>query len=192
MNAKDVKSFLGLAGYYKRFIQNFSQISKPLTALLKKDSEFVWTDLCQNSFLELKRLFSEKPILQYPDFSRSVIVTTDASNVAIGAILSQGNIGSHLPISYISRTLNKAERNYNTTEKELLAIIWAVKQFRPYLFGCRFTVVTDHKPLTWLFNVKDPGARLMRWRLQLEEHDYDIAYKPGASNTNSDALSRII
>jgi hypothetical protein len=190
-NAKDVKSFLGLAGYYRRFIQNFSQISKPLTALLKKDAEFAWTDLCQHSFLELKRLLSEKPILQYPDFSRPFIVTTDASNIAIGAILSQGSIGSDLPIAYISRTLNKAEKNYNTTEKELLAIIWAVKQFRPYLFGRRFTVVTDHKPLTWLFNVKDPGARLMRWRLQLEEHDYDIAYKPGTSNTNSDALSRI-
>jgi hypothetical protein len=108
--------------------------------------------------------------------------------VAIGTILSQGNIGSDLPIAYISRTLNKAEKNYNTTEKELLAIVWANKQFRPYLFGRRFT---DHKPLTWLFNVKNPEARL-RWRLQLEEHEYDIVYKPGTANTNSDALSRIV
>ncbi|VVC26736.1 Integrase, catalytic core,Macro domain,Retropepsins,Zinc finger, CCHC-type,Ribonuclease H- [Cinara cedri] len=140
---------------------------------------------------ELKQLLSQQPILQYPDFSRPFIVTTDASNVAVGAILSQGKVGSDLPIAYVSRTLNKAEKNYNTTEKELLAIVWAVKQFRPYLFGRRFTVVTDHKPLTWLFNVKDPGARLMRWRLQLGEHDYEITYKPGTSNSNADALSRI-
>jgi len=187
----DVKSFLGLAGYYRRFIPNFSLIAKPLTTLLKKDTEFIWTDLCQNAFLELKQLLSQQPILQYPDFSRPFIVTTDASNVAVGAILSQGKVGSDLPIAYVSRTLNKAEKNYNTTEKELLAIVWAVKQFRPYLFGRRFTVVTDHKPLTWLFNVKDPGARLVRWRLQLEEHDYEITYKPGTSNSNADALSRI-
>lgn len=190
-NQKDVKSFLGLAGYYRRFIKNFSQLTKPLTNLLKKDAEFIWNDLCQNAFVELKELLVSKPLLQYPDFSRPFIVTTDASNVAIGAILSQGNIGGDLPIAYISRTLNKAEKNYNTTEKELLAIVWATKQFRPYLFGRRFTIVTDHKPLTWLFNVKDPGARLVRWRLQLEEHEYDIVYKPGTANTNSDALSRI-
>lgn len=190
-NQKDVKSFLGLAGYYRRFIKNFSQLTKPLTNLLKKDTEFEWNDLCQNAFTETKQLLVNKPILQYPDFSRPFIVTTDASNVAIGAILSQGNIGEDLPIAYISRTLNKAEKNYNTTEKELLAIVWATKQFRPYLFGRRFTIVTDHKPLTWLFNVKDPGARLIRWRLQLEEHEYNIIYKPGTANTNSDALSRI-
>lgn len=190
-NAKDVKSFLGLAGYYRRFVKNFSQISKPLTNLLKKDAEFNWNDLCKEAFSKLKELLSQRPLLQYPDFSRPFIVTTDASNVAIGAILSQGSIGSDLPISYISRTLNKAEQNYSTTEKELLAIVWAVKQFRPYIYGHKFMVVTDHKPLTWLFNVTDPGARLVRWRLQLEEYDYDIVYKPGTLNTNADALSRI-
>ncbi|KAL4113894.1 hypothetical protein QTP88_017450 [Uroleucon formosanum] len=120
---KDVRSFLGLAGYYRHFIPNFSLIAKPLTTLLKKDTEFIWTDLCQNAFLELKQLLSQQPILQYPDFSRPFIVTTDASNVAVGAILSQGKVGSDLPIAYVSRTLNKAEKNYNTTEKELLAIV---------------------------------------------------------------------
>jgi len=111
--------------------------------------------------------------------------------MTIGAILSQGTVGSDLPISYISRTLNKAEKNYSTTEIELLAIVWTVKQFRPYIYGHKFTVITDHKPLSWLFGVKDPGARLTRWRLQLEEYDYNIIYKPGTQNTNSDALSRI-
>jgi hypothetical protein len=132
-----------------------------------------------------------EPLLQYPDFNQPFNITTDASNVAIGAILSQGKIGSGLPIAYASRTLNKAETNYNTTEKKLLAITWATKQFRQYIYGRKFNIITDHKPLSWLYGVKDPGARLTRWRLQLEEFDYDIIYKPDVQNTNSDALSRI-
>jgi hypothetical protein len=109
----------------------------------------------------------------------------------LGAILSQGPIGRDLPIAYASRTLINAEKNYSTTEKELLAIVWGRKQFRQYLYGRKFTIVTDHKPLTWVFNVKDPSSRLLRWRLKLEEYDYDIVYKPGTRNTNADALHRI-
>ena len=108
-------------------------------------------------------------MLQYPDFSKPFILTTDASSEALGAILSQGPIGQDLPIAYASRTLNNAERNYSTTEKELLAIIWACKQYRYYLYGKTLTIVTDHKPLIWGFNVKDPSSRLLRWRLKLEE-----------------------
>ena len=106
-------------------------------------------------------------------------------------MLSQGPIGKDLPIAYTSRTLNKAEQNYSTTERELCAIIWGVKQFRPYLLGQEFNIITDHRALTWLFNVKDPGSRLTRWRLKLEEYQYQIQYKPGCNNTNADALSRI-
>ncbi|KAL4155977.1 hypothetical protein QTP88_000012 [Uroleucon formosanum] len=190
-NTKKIKSFLGLIGYYRKFIKDFSKKAKPLTNLLKQNQPFIWSDSCEDSFLFFKNILTNEPILQHPDFDRPFIVTTDASNTAIGAILSQGKVGTDLPITYASRTLNKAEKNYNTTEKELLAIVWAVKQFRPYLYGRKFTVVTDHKPLTWLFGVKDPGARLVRWRLQLEEFDYDVIYKPGTQNTNSDALSRI-
>jgi hypothetical protein len=94
-------------------------------------------------------------------------------------------------VAFASRTLNRAERNYSTTEKELLAIVWSMRYFRPYLFGKRFTVVTDHKPLTWIMNVKDPGSRLLRWWIKLEEYQYDVVYKKGALNTNADALSRI-
>ncbi|KAL4132497.1 hypothetical protein QTP88_009636 [Uroleucon formosanum] len=168
-NAKDVKSFLGLVGYYRRFIRDFSKKAKPLTNLLKQNQQFIWSDLCQESFNYFKNILINEPILQYPDSNQPFNITTDASNIAIGAILSQGKIGSDLPIAYASRTLNKAETNYNTTEKELLAILWAVKQFRHYVYGCKFNIVTDHKPLSWLFGVKDPGARLTRWRLQLEE-----------------------
>lgn len=131
------------------------------------------------------------PILQYPDFEKPFVLTTDASNVAIGSVLSQGTIGSDLPVAYASRTLNTHEQNYSTTEKELLAIVWSVKYFRPYLFGRKFTIVTDHKPLQWLFSIKEPNSKLIRWRLRLEEYDYNIVYKRGTSNTNADALSRV-
>lgn len=190
-NVKGVKSFLGLSGYYRRFIQNYGQIAKPLTSLLKKDVPFKWSDLCQQSFEKLKNLLINYPILQYPDFTRPFNLTCDASNYAIGVVLSQGSIGKDLPIAYASRTLSKAEINYNTTEKELASIVWGVKVFRPYLFGQHFNIITDHQALVWLFNLKDPGSRLTRWRLKLEEHQYTIHYKPGTSNTNADALSRI-
>lgn len=189
-SCKDIKAFLGLTGYYRRFIANFSNITKPLTSLLKKDVPFVWGESQEKAFNECKRLLTSSPILQYPDFNKEFILTTDASIHAIGAVLSQGDIGKDLPIAYASRTLNKAESNYSTIERELLAIVWAVKHFRPYLFGRKFTIVTDHKPLTWLFSVKDPGSRLVRWRLKLEEFEYNIVYKSGKSNTNADALSR--
>lgn len=118
------------------------------------------------------------------------MLTTDASKYAIGGVLSQGPIGQNLPIAYASRTLNSAEGNYATIEKELLAITYCVHHFRPYLYGCEFTLVTDHQPLIWLYSVKDPTSRLMRWRLKLEEYNYKIIYKKGSLNRNADALSR--
>lgn len=190
-NAKEVKSFLGLSGYYRRFIQNYGYLAKPLTTLLKKDVTFIWSDLCQEAFENLKSKLTQAPLLQYPDFNQKFNLICDASNYAIGCILSQGPLGNYPPIAYASRTLNKAEQNYNTTEKELCAIVWGVKQFRPYLLGQKFNVITDHRALTWLFNINDPGSRLTRWRLKLYEYEYDIYYKPGINNTNADALSRI-
>lgn len=189
-NVKQIKSFLGLVGYYRRFIENFSKLTKPLTSLLKKDVPFNWTPEQENSFQILKDKLTTAPLLQYPDFSAPFVITSDASNYAVGAVLSQGDIGKDKPIAYASRTLNKPEGNYSTTEKELLAIIFAVKTFRPYIFGRKFKIVTDHRPLVWLFNVKDPGSRLIRWRLKLEEYDYEIVYKQGRLNSNADALSR--
>ena len=189
-NAKDIKSFLGLASYYRRFIPDFSKHAKPLTNLLKKDVPFNWTNAQQLGFEQLKEKLVTAPILIYPDFSKPFVLTCDASNYAISAILSQGEIGKDRPIAYASRTLNKAECNYSVTEKECLAIVFGTKTFRPYLFGHRFKIVTDHKPLNWLFNCKDPGSRLVRWRLKLEEYDYEIQYKKGKINCNADALSR--
>lgn len=189
-NAKNIKQFLGLAGYYRKFIPEFSKTAKPLTELLKKDIKFVWADQQKNAFTHLKNSLCSEPLLQYPDFTKPFIVTTDASGYAIGGILSQGIIGKDLPIAYTSRLLNNAEINYSTIEKELLAIVYCVNHFRPYLYGYKFSLVTDHKPLVWLHSVKDPTSRLVRWRLKLAEYEYEVIYKAGKTNINADALSR--
>ncbi|KAL6440856.1 hypothetical protein ACFW04_003346 [Cataglyphis niger] len=189
-NAKNIKQFLGLAGYYRRFIPNFSKTARPLTNLLKKEEPFDWTDKQESAFVQLREALCTEPILQYPDFTKPFVVTTDASGYAIGGILSQGSIGKDLPIAYTSRLLNTAEKNYSTIEKELLAIVYCVNYFRPYLYGRRFELVTDHKPLVWLHSVKDPTSRLVRWRLKLAEYEYEVKYKAGRTNVNADALSR--
>ncbi|XP_049306295.1 retrovirus-related Pol polyprotein from transposon 297 isoform X2 [Bactrocera dorsalis] len=152
--AKQIKQFLGLTGYYRKFIKDYSAIAKPMTRCLKKDSQININDSdYEKSFNTLKTLLTHDPILTYPNFSKTFTLTTDASNYALGAVLSQDN---H-PVCYASRTLNTHETNYSTIEKELLAIVWATKYFRPYLFGRKFIIETDHKPLTWLFSIKEPN-----------------------------------
>lgn len=123
------------------------------------------------TFSNCKDLLINDPILQYPDFTKHFQLTTDASNFAIGAVLSQGPIGSDKPICYASRTiaLTSSEINYSTIEKELLAIVWAIKYFRSYLFGRKFKTITDYKSLTWLISLKDPNSKPIRWRLKLED-----------------------
>jgi hypothetical protein len=116
-NTKELNGYLGLTGYYRRFIKNYAEIAKPLTTLLKKDKNYNWNDLCEHAFLKLKTILTNEPILQYPDFSKPFILTTDASNFAISGILSQGEIGKDLPICYASRTLNETEIRYSTIEK---------------------------------------------------------------------------
>lgn len=188
---KEIKQFLGLVGYYRKFIPDFAKVTKPLTQCLKKGRKIVINSEYTQSFEKCKALITNDPILQYPDFTKDFILTTDASNVALGAILSQGTIGADKPVCYASRTLNESEINYSTIEKELLAIVWATKYFRPYLFGRKFKIVTDHKPLQWVMNLKEPNSRLTRWKLKLSEYDFTVIYKKGTSNTNADALSRI-
>jgi len=158
---RELKDFLGLAGYYRRFIPNYSKIARPLMELLKKNTPYIWDDKTEEAFITLKTLLTTEPLLQYPDFTRLFLLIMDASNDAIGAILIQGPIGKNLLIAYMSRTLNNAERNYPTVEKELLAILWGCKYFRQYLYGRKFTIEADHRPLTWIFSVKDPSSRLL-------------------------------
>lgn len=187
----EIKSFLGLLGYYRRFIPNLSKITKPMTKCLKKNCKVIHDNEFLESFKVCKDILTNEPILQYPDFTKPFILTTDASGFALGAVLSQGDIPHDRPIAYASRTLNDTEVKYSTIEKELLAIVWACKYFRPYLYGKRFKIYTDHRPLTWLFSMKEPNSKLVRWRLRLEEYDYEIIYKKGKHNTNADCLSRI-
>lgn len=188
---RQIKQFLGLLGYYRKFIPDFARVTKPFTECLKKGRKIITDSKYIECFEKCKTLLTNDPILQYPDFSKEFILTTDASNVALGAILSQGPIGSDKPISYASRTLADNELNYSTIEKELLAIVYATKYFRPYLFGRQFKIVTDHKPLEWLLNLKEPSSRLTRWSLKLSQYTFKVVYKKGKWNTNADALSRV-
>ena len=188
---KQLTTLCGMISYYRRFIPKCSRIASPLYKLLKKDANFGWTEAQENAFQHLKSKLISRPILQYPNFSKEFILTTDASNSGLGAMLSQRPVGKDLPVAYASRSLNNTKTHYTTSEKELLAIVWATKYFRPYLHGRRFKTVSDHKPLVWVMNVKDLGSRLLRWRVQLAEYDYEITYRRGSQNTNADALSRI-
>ena len=141
---KQLRSFLGLMSYYRRFIQGFSKLAAPLHKLLQKDARYEWTDEQERAFRSLKSKLISPPILRYPDYSRRFVLTTDASNEGLGAVLSQGEIGKDLPVAFASRSLNKAERNYSTTEKELLAIVWGVYVFQTVLV--RNKVYSSNRP----------------------------------------------
>lgn len=189
-DGKEVKRFVASANYYRKFIPNFATTASPLNFLTRKGVVFQWTAACQNSFETLKQCLISPPILQFPDFSenKQFILKCDASGVALGAILCNDN---DRPVSYASRSLNPAEKNYSTIEKELLAIVWAVKKFRPYLYGRKFKIFTDHRPLIYLFGMKNPSSRLTKFRLILEEYDFTVEYIKGKNNILADSLSRI-
>lgn len=189
-NGDETKRFVAFANYYRKFINHFAHITQPLNNLTRKNATFNWTTECQNAFETIKNCLMNPPILQYPDLSENnkFILRTDASGCALGAILSNGNDS---PVAYASRSLNKAERNYCTIEKELLGIVWAVKHFRPYLYGRKFDIFCDHRPLVYLFGMTNPSSRLTKFRLTLEEYDFTIHYVKGSENVTADALSRI-
>ena len=188
--AKEVRSFLGLANYYRRFVNSFAKIAAPLNALLCKDKKFSWSEQCQLAFDTLKTALCESPILAYPDFSLPFSLHTDASDYAVGYVLSQKQNGLERVIAYAGRNLTPAEKNYSVTEKEGVALISGIQRFKPYLHGRKFTVYTDHSALKYLFTNKNPQGRLARWNLILQEYDLEIVYKQGIKNGNADALSR--
>lgn len=172
-------------------LANFAAICNCLNKLLRKNEKFTWSTECQNAFSTLKTKLIEPTILQYPDFQKEFILTTDASDFACGAVLSQMHENNDLPVSYASRAFTKGEKNKHIIEKELAAIHWAIMHFRPYLLGKHFKVKTDHRPLVYLFGMKNPTSKLTRMRLDLEEFNFTIEYVPGKSNVVADALSRI-
>ena len=161
INVKGVRSFLGHAGFYRRFIKDFSQIARPLTSLLVKDAPFDFTDECLAAFHNLKKALISAPIIQPPDWTLPFEIMCDASDYAIGAVLGQTKDKKHHAIAYASKTLTGAQLNYATTEKELLAIVFAIDKFRSYLVGAKIVVYTDHAALKYLLTKKDAKPRLI-------------------------------
>jgi len=188
---KDLRSFLGLAQYYRRFVLGFSQVASPLYELLKLHASFDWQDCHQQAFSALKESLISSPVLAYPDVNKPFTLYTDASDVGVGAVLAQEQDGVEKVVQYLSRKLDATEKKYPPTEKECLAVVWAIEKCRTYLWGSHFTVVTDCKALKWLMTTASPNGRLIRWAMRLCEYDFTVKYRKGSSNANADALSRI-
>lgn len=189
-NVKDVQSFLGFCTYYRRFICDFANIARPLSDLTKKNNSFVWANEQQNSFEALKNALQSSPILGHPNYELPMEIHCDASGYGLGAVLVQQQESGERVICYASRLLNKAETNYSVTERECLALIFAVQRFRAYIWGARIKVVTDHHALCWLMKKKDLSGRLARWSLQLQELDIEIFHRSGKLHSDADVLSR--
>ena len=188
-NTSQLRSFLGLCSYYRRFMRNFAILSSPLNKLIGTNSTFIWTEVEEEAFQKLKQILIAAPMLNFPDYSVPFIVQTDACDDGLGAVLSQVVRLQERVIEYRSRVLQPAEKPWPVREKEALAIIYACETFRPYLYGTKFTIETDHHSLQWLMKAKAP-ARLVRWALRLSEFDFEIKYKKGSNNGNADGLSR--
>ncbi|GKE84630.1 reverse transcriptase domain-containing protein [Tanacetum coccineum] len=186
---KGVLSFLGHAGFYRWFIKEFSKISRPMTHLLEKNTPFNFSDDCIQAFNTLKKKLTEAPILIAPDWDLPFELMCDASDFAIGAVLGQRHEKHFKPIHYASKTMNEAESHYTTTEKEMLAVVYAFKKFRSYLILNKSIVYTDHSALNYLFAKKYSKARLLRWVLLLQEFDFNVINTKVAKNLVVDHLS---
>lgn len=189
-SVKEVRGFIGLCSYYRRFVKDFGKIAAPLNALSEKNCVFSWQDECQLAFDKLKELLTTTPLLAMPNDTDTFVLDTDASQYAIGAVLSQIQEGVERPVAYASRKLSKAEVNYCVTRKELLAIVNFLKYFRHYLLGRRFHVRTDHAALQWLRHIPEPVGQQARWIGFMEEFNFDILHRPGLRHGNADAMSR--
>jgi hypothetical protein len=193
-NIKQTRSFLGLASYYRRFIHNFARVARPLHQQLKTTKKIPWSEETTAAFNNLKECLTSEPVLAKPDFEKEFYVITDASIEGLGAILTQKDSdGYEHPIIYSSRSIHGAEANYGISKLELLAVVWSVQVYRPYLLGSPFTVtiISDHSALNGLLKTKQPTGILARWIEVLSEYNFQIKYRPGRVNESADYLSRL-
>ena len=191
-DVKELRSFIGLATYYRRFVKDFAKIAKPLTEMTKKGKPWCWGNLEEKAFETLKTKLVSPPILSYPRYDLPFLLQTDASDLALGGVLGQLIDGEVRVIAYGSRSLTAAEQNYSTIEKEALSIVHFVGEYRHYLLGRKFILETDHAPLSFLNkHAAEPKGRLGRWAVQLSEFDFELRYRPGRENGNADCLSRL-
>ena len=188
---KGIRSFLGHTGFYRRFIRDFSKIARPLCRLLEQDTKFHFDESCQKAFEEIKFRLVEAPIMAKPDWNREFEIMCDASDFAMGAVLGQKDEKVFKAIYYASKTFNEAQENYSTTEKEMLAIVFACEKFRPYILGSHVVIHTDHAAIKYLMAKKEAKPRLIRWVLLLQEFDLEIKDKKGSDNVIADHLSRV-
>ena len=191
---KDVRRFLGLSGYYRRFIPSYSELAASLTDLTKKGkpNRVLWSEDCEKSFQALKKALQEHPVLSPPDYSKPFLLQVDASERGLGAVLAQeDDNGDEHPVVYCSRKLLDREKRLSTIEKECLGIVWSLKLLRPYLLGHEVILETDHNPLVWLNKVKDNNQKLLRWSLAVQEFNLTIRHKKGVDNVGPDCLSRV-
>ncbi|XP_070072240.1 uncharacterized protein [Drosophila takahashii] len=186
-NCKELRRCLGIASWYRRFVENFATIVQPMSALLRKGRKWTWSDPQQQAFEDLKKKLTEALVLACPDFNLRFQLQTDASDFGLGAVLTQQVDGTERVIAYASRRLLAAEENYSATEKECLAIVWAIRKMRCYLEGYRFDVITDHLALKWLNSIDNPTGRIARWALEVQQFQFDICYRRGQQNVVADA-----
>uniref|UniRef100_UPI003EBE0B76 reverse transcriptase/ribonuclease H family protein n=1 Tax=Klebsiella pneumoniae TaxID=573 RepID=UPI003EBE0B76 len=191
---KVLMRFLGMAGYYRKFVPNFADVVYPLTNLLGKNVKFNWTPTCEKSFNKLKSILMNEPVLVAPNFNLPFKIAVDASDYGAGAVLLQDKDNLEHPVCYFSKKFNQYQRKYSTIEKELLSLILALHHFDAYIspMSSSLIVYTDHNPLTFLSKFKNENQRLLRWALFLQEYNLDIKHIKGKDNIIADALSRII
>jgi len=185
-NVSEIRSFLGLAGYYRRFVKDFSKLARPMTQLLKKEAKYIWTDECENAFLELKKRLTTAPVLTLPDEGADYDVYCDASKHGLGCVLMQ----NRKVIAYASRQLRVHEANYPTHDLELAAVVHALKIWRHYLIGVHCRIYTDHRSLRCIFTQKELNMRQRRWLELVKDYDTELIYHEGKANVVADALSR--
>ena len=191
-NVREVRSVVGMASYYRKFIDHFSEVVGPLTELTKKHAKFHWSSEHSKAFQTIKQKLVQAPVLAHPDPSRPYILSTDASLIAVGAVLTQETDDGEKVIQYLSKKLSEGQQKWPTIEREAYAIVYTVNKLRHYLLGSKFTVYTDHKPLKSLFTSEMKNARIQRWAIMLEEYGCQVEYKQGKSNVPADMLSRMV